>query len=59
MAETNGTVLEGRKTIGMDMVPPYAVYVDGDEVAEFETEREAGDLFNQLAGRAPDVPPVQ
>ena len=59
MAKTNGTALEGRKTIGMDMVPPYAVYVDGDEVAVFETEREAGELFNKLTGSAPEVSPVQ
>lgn len=35
----------------MDMVPPYAVYVDGVEVARYDNEREASQHFNQLAGR--------
>lgn len=40
-------------TVGMDMVPPYAVYIDGKEVARHATECEARALCNELAGRNP------
>lgn len=52
MAETNGTELKKRKTVGMDMTPPYSVYVDGEAVATLSTEQEACELFNKLAGRS-------
>lgn len=35
----------------MDTVPPYAVYVDGVEVARHASESEAARHFDQLAGR--------
>lgn len=37
--------------IGMDMVPPYVVYIDGNCVAEYGSEEEANKHFNQLCGR--------
>ncbi len=40
--------LRKRKTIGMDMVPPYRVYVDELMVAEYETEEEADVHYAQL-----------
>ena len=51
MADTNDSVLLRPNTVGMDMEPPYAVYVDGVEVARFDSEREASQHFNQLTGR--------
>lgn len=46
------TDFKKRKTVGMDMEPPYSVYLDGDVVATFSTEQEACELFNKLAGRS-------
>jgi len=37
--------------IGMDMVPPYSVYIDGNCVAEYDTEEEASKHFNRLRAR--------
>ena len=51
MAETNGTVLQRPRTVGMDMEPPYGVYLDGVQVAEYTSEREASEHFNSLTGR--------
>lgn len=51
MAESNGTVLRNPDTVGMDMVPPYAVYLNGEVVATHDSERAAGELFNKLTGR--------
>lgn len=51
MAETDDSVLLRPKTVGMDTVPPYAVYVDGVEVARHNSESEAARHFDQLAGR--------
>jgi hypothetical protein len=36
------------KTIGMDMVYPYCVYVNGERIAQFETEVEANRLYEKL-----------
>lgn len=43
--------------IGMDMAPPYGVYVDGSCVAEYVTEEAASRHFNQLCGRGSPIPP--
>jgi hypothetical protein len=59
MAETNGTVLEGRKTIGMDMVPPYGVYLDGVQVAQYDTESEARVHYGRFAVRDGGPTPPQ
>lgn len=59
MAETNGTVLEGRKTIGMDMVPPYGVYLDGVQVAQYDTESEARAHYSRFAVRNGGTSPTQ
>lgn len=48
MAESTVPTLPARKSISMDMVPPFAVYVDGRKVAEHATEEEAEDLYAQL-----------
>jgi hypothetical protein len=46
-----------QRTVGMDMFPPYGVYLDGDLLAEHPTEREAQITFDKLAkrSRAKDV----
>ena len=36
------------KTIGMDMVYPYCVYVNGEQIAQFETEEEANKYYDEL-----------
>ena len=59
MAEMNGTVLRNPDTVGMDMVPPYAVYLNGEMVATHDSERAAGDLFNKLTGRPAESTPTQ
>lgn len=51
MADMNVNPQTPRKVVGMDMRAPYGVYVDGVEVAQHSTEREAAALFNRLAGR--------
>ena len=51
MADVTGKLQAVGRVIGMDMRPPYGVYVDGVEVARHKTESEAGALFDQLAGR--------
>lgn len=51
MADTNDSVLLRPNTVGMDMAPPYAVYVDGFEIARYDSEREASKHFNLLTGR--------
>lgn len=38
-------------TVGMDMHAPFGVYVNGEQVAEFDRESDAQMLFNQLTGR--------
>jgi len=48
MADPTVTTLPAGKSIGMDMVPPFAVYVDGQKVAEHATEEEADALYTQL-----------
>ena len=42
--------MEGKekKSIGMAMVPPYTVYVDGVEVATYPTEEEAEEHYARL-----------
>lgn len=37
--------------VGMDMTHPFGVYVDGVQVAEYDSEREASEHYNRLAGR--------
>lgn len=39
------------KTIGMDMVHPFGVYLDGELIAEHESEREAQTTFDSIMGR--------
>lgn len=39
-------------TIGMDLCAPWCVYVNGECVAEHNTEAEAQGLYCQLLGRA-------
>jgi len=51
MADQTVTTPPATKSIGMDMVPPFAVYVDGQKVAEHATEAEADDLYAQLRAR--------
>lgn len=41
-----------RRTIGMDMVAPYGVYLNGELVAEHSTEKEAESLFDALRERS-------
>lgn len=36
------------KTIGMDLVPPYAVYVNNAMVAEYESEQAAANHYEKL-----------
>lgn len=59
MAETNGTVLVNRGTVGMDMVPPYRVYLDGVQLAEYTSEREASAHYDRLAGRTDNTASTQ
>ena len=40
-----------RHTVGMDMVPPYGVYLNGTLLAEHATEKEAGATFDAVRGR--------
>lgn len=51
MADTNGSAVLNPGTVGMDMVPPYAVYLNGEVVATHDSEHAANELFNKLAGR--------
>jgi hypothetical protein len=41
-----------RRTIGMDMVAPYGVYLNGKLMAEHSTEKEAASLFDALRERS-------
>ena len=59
MAEVNGTGSKLRKTVGMDLMPPYTVYVDGEPVATFNTEQDACELFDKFAGRSRVAPQAQ
>ena len=52
MANGNATGSVKRATVGMDMVPPYNVYVDGAQIAKYENESDAREHFNRLAGRS-------
>jgi hypothetical protein len=45
-------------TVGMDCVAPFGVYLNGEQVAEFNNERDASVLFNKLTGRQP-VPALE
>lgn len=51
MADMNVNPQAMGVVVGMDMQPPYSVYVDGLEVAQHKSESEASALYNQLAGR--------
>ncbi len=51
MAETDGNGMSQKQTVAMDMRPPYGVYLDFTQVAEFPTEKEAQALFDSLLGR--------
>lgn len=51
MAETDGNGKSRNQIIGMDMRPPYGVYVDHKQVAEFHSESEAQTLYDALTGR--------
>lgn len=48
MTDSTVTTPPARKSIGMDMIPPYTVYVDGAPVATHATEEEADELYAQL-----------
>ena len=48
MADSTVTTSPARKSIGMDMIPPYTVYVDSVPVATHVTEEEAEDHYAQL-----------
>ena len=45
---TNNVPTHNKRTIAMDMFPPFAVYVDGKLVAEHATEASADILYAQL-----------
>jgi hypothetical protein len=48
--KTTTQPVEGRRlTIGMDMVEPFGVYVDGEQVAEYSTEFEARAHYQALS----------
>lgn len=34
--------------VGMDMVPPYAIYLDGEQVAEYASEEAANTHYRRL-----------
>lgn len=59
MAETNGSALEKCRTVGMDMVPPYGVYLDGVQVAQYDTESEARAQYSRFAVRDGGPAPTQ
>jgi hypothetical protein len=40
--------LQNKKSLYMDMVPPFAVYVDNKKVTDHATEEEAEELYAQL-----------
>jgi hypothetical protein len=48
-------ILEARpgQRIGVDLVAPFCVYVDGQPVAEFCTQGEAIALYARLCNREP------
>lgn len=47
-----------RSIIGMDFDAPYGVYVDGERIAEHETEAQAVAHHNRLAGLPRDPKPT-
>lgn len=47
------------RTVGMDMVPPYGVYVDGVQVAQCDTESEASAYYSRFAVRDGCPTPTQ
>lgn len=61
-ADTLGAIINlplSCSTVGMDMLPPYAVYLNGEVVATHANEQAANELFNKLAGRHAESTPPQ
>jgi hypothetical protein len=48
----NDSALIAPGTVGMDLVHPYCIYVDGKVVATYDSESEASEHYNRLAGRS-------
>lgn len=57
MTDPNRT--QPRQIIGMDFVAPYGVYVDGECIAEYETQAQALAHFDSLVGRQSHNKPAQ
>ena len=51
MTTQNIDAIPRQGIVGMDMTHPFGVYLDGVQVAEYDSESEASEHYNRLAGR--------
>lgn len=52
MATENDIATTKPRTVGMDLLHPYNVYLDGKLVATYDSEKDASEHYNLLAGRS-------